>query len=99
MAAVIQVEAAEALFEQRTDWIGHCWHAQVPLVEVSLCRTVESFLTQPIPRLRSHTSGIWRDRGGLEGIWRRGFVGGEEFERGIRDARNFERRGCLGVVA
>ena len=64
MAAVIQVEAAEALFEQRTDWIGHCWHAQVPLVEVSLCRTVESFLTQPIPRLRSHTSGIWRERGG-----------------------------------
>ena len=29
----------EVLFEQRTDWIEHWWHAHQPLVEVSLCHT------------------------------------------------------------
>ena len=27
------------MFEQRTDWIEHWWHAHQPLVEVSLCHT------------------------------------------------------------
>ena len=73
-----QLVAGEALFEQRSDWIRHCWHAQLPLVEVdhyAAASVVESFLTQPIPRLRSHTSGIWREGGGLEGavgVWRGG---------------------------
>ena len=31
------------------------------------CLFVESFLTQTIPRLRSHTSGIWRERGSWGG--------------------------------
>ena len=30
---------SEVLFEQRTDWIEHWWHAHQPLVEVSLCHT------------------------------------------------------------